>query len=82
MKTIGVSNFTSNHIKEFLDHGIVPAINQIEISPMYMDKKAVSICQENGIVITAYAPLGTYDERIMKNTNVLQIAAKYGKQPY
>ena len=79
MKTIGVSNFTFNHIKEFLDHAIVPAINQIEISPMYMDKKAVGICQENGIAITAYAPLGTYDERIIKSTNVLQIAAKYGK---
>ena len=49
---------------------------------MYMDKKAVSICQENAIAITAYAPLGTYDERIMKNPNVLKIAAKYGKQPH
>ena len=81
-KSIGVSNFTAKHLNEFLKEGINPNVNQIEVSPMYMDKEAVRICRENGIQIIAYAPLGTYDDRLMKNPTVLALAAKYSKQAH
>ena len=44
VKSIGVSNFTEKHLQEFADHKIIPAVNQIEIHPLYIDSKAASFC--------------------------------------
>lgn len=48
--------------------------------PLYRDDETIKLCQEKGIVITAYAPLATYDERLMKNEQVLAFAHKYNKE--
>ena len=32
--------------------------------------------------MTAYAPLATYDEKLMKNEFILKLAEKYQKEPH
>jgi diketogulonate reductase-like aldo/keto reductase len=66
VKSIGVSNFTEKHLQEFADNKIIPSVNQIEIHPLYIDSKAASFCKKHRITLIGYAPLATYDERLMK----------------
>lgn len=44
VKTIGVSNFTARHLKEFLDRGIVPTVDQIEIHPLCIEEETIKLC--------------------------------------
>ena len=80
-RSIGVSNFTPKHINQFLERGIIPSVNQIEIHPLCIEEETIKLCQSNGIALIGYAPLATYDDRLMKNPFVLKLAEKYGKQP-
>lgn len=43
-RSIGVSNFVARHIQEFLDKGIIPTVNQIEIHPLYQDEECIKLC--------------------------------------
>ena len=36
-RSIGVSNFTPTHLSQFLAKGIIPAVNQIEIHPLFQE---------------------------------------------
>ena len=58
IKSIGVSNF-SIHDLELLKEAsdITPAVNQIEMHPLFQNPELISYCQTNGIAIQAYAPL-------------------------
>lgn len=77
-KAIGVSNFSIPQLEElFASSGIIPAVNQIEVHPLWNQSELVTYCQEHGIAVQAYAPLarGAY---LQKDT-LVQIAAKYQK---
>lgn len=56
---IGVSNFSSTKIQRLLDFASVPpAINQVEMHPMWRQSKLREICADNKIHVSAYSPLG------------------------
>ncbi|XP_030532954.1 NADPH-dependent aldo-keto reductase, chloroplastic [Rhodamnia argentea] len=56
---IGVSNFSSKKIERLLDFASVPpAINQVEMHPMWRQGKLREVCGENKIHVSAYSPLG------------------------
>jgi diketogulonate reductase-like aldo/keto reductase len=57
-KAIGVSNYLRPHLEEILAHAkVVPAVNQIELSPFLQRREAVDVCAAKGIVVEAYSPL-------------------------
>jgi len=57
---IGVSNFNSKKIaKLFEDTGFIPELNQIEVHPFFQQTELVNWCQERGILLTAFSPLGS-----------------------
>ncbi len=59
VKAVGVSNFTVRHLKEALQVSKVPiAVNQVEFHPGLYQKKLLEFCEEHGIIVTAYSPLG------------------------
>lgn len=77
-KAIGVSNFLTAHLKKLMKNtNIVPAVNQIEFHPGYMQEDTVEFCKENDILIEAYSPLGT--GKLLKNKELINIAKKYNK---
>ncbi|XP_038214523.1 aldo-keto reductase AKR2E4-like [Zerene cesonia] len=89
-KSIGVSNFNSRQINRILVYGsIVPAVNQIEGNPTFPNIPLVAYCQQRGIVVMTYSPLGFLvprgrgrDEQIgptINNPVLVEIAQKYGK---
>lgn len=77
IKHVGVSNFTIKHLQELLDAGIVPEMNQVEYHPMLNQEELLSFCKQNGILVTAYSPLGR--GKIIDDERLKEIAEKYGK---
>lgn len=58
-KSIGVSNFQVPHLERLLaDTDVVPAVNQIELHPQFQNREVVSFCQEHGIAVESWSPLG------------------------
>jgi diketogulonate reductase-like aldo/keto reductase len=60
VRSIGVSNFLVPHLHRLVEREkVVPAVNQIELSPFLFDTRmdTVEFCQKQGIVIEAYSPL-------------------------
>jgi diketogulonate reductase-like aldo/keto reductase len=61
-KSIGVSNFNQQQLKDVLDVcKIKPAVQQIEIHPYCQNKEMIEFCHSNDIVVIAYCPLGAAD---------------------
>lgn len=59
VKTIGVSNFSVKNLSALLPHcTIVPAVNQVEMHPCLPQNELKAFCDEKGILLTAYSPLG------------------------
>lgn len=73
----GVSNFGVKHIKELVASKprIMPAVNQIEVHPFNTREDIRKVCEENGILVEAYAPL----VRALKMTHptIKSLASKY-----
>lgn len=59
VRWIGVSNFLPVHLERLKQEtGIVPAVNQIQLSPYYPDVSAVDVNTAEGIITEAWSPLG------------------------
>ncbi|KAF7428157.1 hypothetical protein PC9H_007378 [Pleurotus ostreatus] len=61
VKTIGVSNFSVKTLTELLPHcTVIPATNQVELHPCLPQAELKVFCEEKGILLTAYTPLGAH----------------------
>lgn len=57
-RAIGVSNFMSRHLDELMTSAtVLPAVNQIEVSPFLQQRETRAFCRRQGIVVEAYSPL-------------------------
>ncbi|XP_064548361.1 1,5-anhydro-D-fructose reductase [Drosophila montana] len=65
VRSIGVSNFNMEQVQRIIQcSSSKPVVNQVEIWPGFMQKDLVDYCRYNGIVVTAYAPLGQPDREM------------------
>ncbi|XP_003389202.1 PREDICTED: alcohol dehydrogenase [NADP(+)]-like isoform X8 [Amphimedon queenslandica] len=87
VKAIGISNFTITKTEKLLETAkIVPAVNQVECHPYFQQNKLKKYCDSKGIVLEAYAPLGSPgrprvnpdDPVIMEDPIIKKIAEKHG----
>lgn len=61
-KHIGVSNFSIPKLKTVMAAAKeVPEMNQVEGHPLLQQNELFNFCTDNGILITAYSPLGSTD---------------------
>ncbi|AIQ52004.1 aldo/keto reductase [Paenibacillus sp. FSL R7-0331] len=78
VRAIGVSNFQIHHLEELRkDSGIVPAVNQVELHPRFIQKELHDYCTQHQIQIEAWAPL--MKGRLQDNGLLQGIAGKHGK---
>ncbi|KAJ1829597.1 hypothetical protein LPJ56_000246 [Coemansia sp. RSA 2599] len=82
VRAIGVSNFNKTIIKKMIPQcRIVPAVNQIEIHPYNPSSELVRFCQENGIAVTGFCPLGGTKVSVMDDDTIKKIAQAHGCTP-
>lgn len=59
VKSIGVSNFSIKNLEILLPKvNVVPVTNQVELHPCRPQEDLKKYCDERGILLTAYSPLG------------------------
>ncbi|KAA8529513.1 hypothetical protein F0562_033688 [Nyssa sinensis] len=84
-KSIGVSNFSSKKLGDILAFAkIPPAVNQVEMNPMWQQRQLLKFCKANGILVAAFSPLGAVGtswgtNRVMENEVLKGIAKAKGK---
>ncbi|PON89790.1 Aldo/keto reductase [Trema orientale] len=84
-KSIGVSNLSCKKLENLLVGAkIPPAVNQVEMNPVWQQKKLREFCEEKGILIMAYSPLGAKGtpwgtDRVMECEVLKEIASAKGK---
>lgn len=84
-KAIGVSNFSCKKIGDLLSHAkIPPAVNQVEMHPLWQQKKLRDYCSKVNIHVSAWSPLGGLPNAqgsngVMDNPVIKEIAEKHGK---
>ena len=78
VRAIGVSNFLPKHLKALLKSAkVVPMIDQIEFHPGWMQPEAVSFCEEHGILVEAWSPLGS--GKLLSDPALVALAEKYNR---
>src|SRR5437588_731532 len=79
-RSIGVSNFSLSELDELL--GVAeeePVVNQVQFSPFEYRRRLLEGCQQRGLAIEAYSPLGT--GRHLRAREVAGIAQATGRTP-
>lgn len=91
-KHIGVSNFNEKKLKDLIGQARVkPVVNQVESHPLLQQNSLKSFCDEQGIVMTAYSPLGSGDRpegmkrdaepSLFANPVIQEVGAQLGLKP-
>ncbi|CAL0322295.1 unnamed protein product [Lupinus luteus] len=84
-KSIGVSNFGIKKLTLLLENATIPpAINQVEMNISWHQGKLREFCQQKGIHVSAWSPLGAYkvfwgSSAVMENPILQQIAVARNK---
>jgi diketogulonate reductase-like aldo/keto reductase len=79
-RAIGVSNFSVAELDEVLAAASTPpAVNQVQFSPFEYRRKLLEACEQRGVSLEAYSPLGT--GRHLSDPAVTQVAERAGRTP-
>ncbi|XP_054154485.1 1,5-anhydro-D-fructose reductase-like [Oppia nitens] len=90
VKSIGISNYNSKQIDRLLGSATIkPVTNQVEVHPYLAQTKLKAFCEERGITLTAYSPLGNpgsqanaetaIKDKLLTDPVVTRLAQKYKK---
>lgn len=78
VRGIGLANFNPHHLEQLLESAnVVPAINQIELNPIFQQPELRAFNAKHGIATEAWAPLGR--ARILDNPVLTALADSHGK---
>lgn len=80
-KAIGVSNHNVHHLMNLINNSkIPPMVNQVETHIELQNEFLRQFCEENGIVLEAYAPLMSWKVKdLLENETLQRIASKHQK---
>jgi diketogulonate reductase-like aldo/keto reductase len=75
-----VSNFNAPHLRRLIDEtGVTPAVNQVELHPLFQQAGLRREHDELGIVTEAWSPLA--QGRVLDVPTIEEIAEAHGKTP-
>ncbi|KAK8632955.1 hypothetical protein V6N13_013811 [Hibiscus sabdariffa] len=84
-RAIGVSNFSEKKLRDLLELArITPAVNQVELHPVWQQPKLHEFCNSKGIHLSGYSPLGSQAgenvrKKVLDNPFVKWVAQEVGK---
>lgn len=82
VRSIGVSNFKPAHLERlFAETDVVPAVNQIQLSPAITRVAEREFHDRHGIVTESYSPLGGSGASLLDAPLLAQLGEKYDKTP-
>ena len=82
VRSIGVSNFKPAHLERLLaGTDVVPAVNQIQLSPAITRVAEREFNARHGIVTESYSPLGGSGASLLGAPLLSQLGEKYDKTP-
>lgn len=82
VKAIGLCNWSIPYLEELKKTWtIVPAVNQCELHPFLPQHALKKYCEDLGMVMEAYSPLGSTGAPLMSDPEIEAVAAKYGVSP-
>ncbi|MFI6345540.1 aldo/keto reductase [Streptomyces sp. NPDC050560] len=81
VRSIGVSNFTPEHLGRLEDEtGVLPAVNQVEMHPLFPQDELRAFHAEKGIVTESWSPLGRGGE-LLDDPAIVEVARAHGVTP-
>ena len=82
VRSLGVSNFKPAHLERLMaETVVVPAVNQIQLSPAITRSAEREFHREHGIVTESYSPLGGSGADLLSAPILTQLGEKHGKTP-
>lgn len=79
-RNLGVANCHQHHIEAIIrECGVVPAVNQVEVHPLFTQIPLRDYCRSKGIQVESYSATARMDDRLMRLPKLKAIAKKYGK---
>ena len=82
VRSIGVSNFYGRRLGEILAAGgIRPAVDQVEHSVRYQQRRLRPLLDDAGIAMEAWSPLGSTGAGVLREPLLDEIAADHGATP-
>jgi 2,5-diketo-D-gluconate reductase A len=79
-RSIGVSNFQSEHLERIIDEtGVTPAVNQVELHPRLQQQGLRHEHAERGIATEAWSPLAQGE--VLDDPIIVEIAEAHDKTP-
>jgi 2,5-diketo-D-gluconate reductase A len=79
-RSIGVSNFEVDHLQRLAAAtDVVPAVNQIELHPYFLNHDVRAYCEEHGIATQAWSPIAQGE--VLGDPVITGIADELGKSP-
>ena len=79
IRSIGVSNFGIDLVKQLCQTEIKPSLNQIELHPFHQQKQMQSELKKLGVAVESYSPFSQGSSRVLHNEVLQKIGKKYGK---
>ena len=91
-RAIGVSNFSATHLDNLLARAaVMPAVNQIELNPFFIQRDLRNTHEDLGIVTQAWSPIGGVSRNAiaapqaarnpLEHPVIVGLGAKYGQDP-
>ena len=79
-RALGVANCHQHHLEELINSSnMIPAVNQIEVHPLFTQKELISYCKSLGIQVESYTALARMDDRLIRLPLLKKIGRKYNK---
>jgi 2,5-diketo-D-gluconate reductase A len=80
VRAIGVSNFQAHHLERLAaETTIVPAVNQIEIHPYFVQDDLRAFDREHGIATEAWSPIA--QGQVLGDPTIVRIAGRLDRSP-
>lgn len=82
LRAIGTSNFKPAHLERVIaETGVVPDVNQIQLSPAVTRESARAYHAQHGIVTQSWSPIGGESNDVLREPVVVEVAERHGRTP-
>ena len=82
VRAIGTSNFKPAHLNRIIaETGVVPDVNQIQLSPTVTRDSARDYHAGRGIVTQSWSPIGGQRNDVLREPVVAEVAERHGRTP-